>query len=836
MQMSGVPEYAREPEPADPEHSEPTRHLTGALLMLSPYRVLDLTDQRGQLAGQVLAQLGADVIAVEPPGGARSRFCGPFVDGIAGPERSLMHAAYNRGKRSVSLDRVDLGALAATADVLIESGAMAVDLAAMRDANPHLITISISAFGSTGPKADWLASDLTLVAACGHLSLNGDSDRAPVRISEPQAFHHAALEAALGAVVALTARQRIGVGQHLDVSAQQSMMQATQVSMLSSVVGASGSERHAGGQRLGPYNIRLVYPAKDGHVAVTYLFGDMIGRFTQKLMRWVWEEGFCSDAIRDLDYVSFFELFRTGALPPSTLDEATGALAALTATRTKSELFAIARERRLLIVPISTAADLLANEHFKARGYWDELSVYSEDLKTERRVPVPGPWAHAPASPLRRLSACPRVGEHDGQIPELLTRSVALPSLPAEGQAPGRALDGLKVLDFTWVIAGPMASRVLADHGATVIRIESEKRIDVIRAAQPFMAGFGGIEDTALWHSIAAGKRSVALDLATEPGRAVARDLARWADVVIESFTPGVMKSMGLDFETLRTDHPNLVMVSSSLMGQTGPLADFAGFGNLAASVTGFTDLTGWPDRAPAGPYTAYTDYVSPRFFALAILAGVEYARRTGTGQHIDLSQSEAAVHLLTPAILDQAVNGRTFSRQGNDDREFVPNGAYPAGEPGADQWIVIACTDDGQWQRLSALVGRPDLAELTGPQRLARRRELDTIIAEWTGGQDREALQILFQSHRIAAHQMQRSAQCVADPQLTHRRHFRRVPHAVHGEVVVEGPHVEYSVTPPGPVRAGPTLGQDTRWALEEVLGYTEAQIVELVVNDVLK
>ena len=165
-----------------------------------------------------------------------------------------------------------------------------------------------------------------------------------MRISEPQSYHHAALEAAIAALVALSARARTGVGQHVDVSAQQAFMQATQGVMLTAAIGAPAIERRAGGVRLGSYDLRFVYPAKDGHVSVTFLFGDMIGRFTQRLMHWVRAEGHCSEEIRDLDYVSFFELFRTGQLPPSTLTDATDAVAALTSTRTKQELFLAARE------------------------------------------------------------------------------------------------------------------------------------------------------------------------------------------------------------------------------------------------------------------------------------------------------------------------------------------------------------------------------------------------------------------------------------------------------------------------------------------------------------
>ncbi len=385
-----------------------------------------------------------------------------------------------------------------------------------------------------------------------------------------------------------------------------------------------------------------------------------------------------------------------------------------------------------------------------------------------RTVRVPGPWAAAPAAPLRRLGPPPRLGEHDGDADRMLSRP--RPTL-RPGQQIGRALEGLRVLDFSWVVAGPMGTRLLADHGATVVHVESERRVDVIRASDPFLPDKGGIEDTALWHLIGAGKYSVQLDLGTERGCAIARDFARWADVVVESFTPGT----------------------------------------LAASIAGFKEITGWPDRDPAGPFMAYTDYVSPRFLALVTLAGLDHARRTGRGQHIDLSQAEAAVQLLAPSLLDHEVNRRDVSRAGNDDRRFAPHGVYAAGDPGSDEWIAIACTDDAQWTRLGELIGRADLARLTIEERLARRRELDVLVDTWTTGRDPDELQHVLQRHLVCAHKVQRSADCLNDPQLRHREHFRRVPHAIHGEVVVEGPPTRFSRNAPGPAWGGPTLGQHT-------------------------
>ena len=214
----------------------------------------------------------------------------------------------------------------------------------------------------------------------------------------------------------------------------------------------------------------------------------------------------------------------------------------------------------------------------------------------------------------------------------------------------------------------------------------------------------------------------------------MAHDLVRWADVVIDSFTPGAMGALGLGYDTVAALNPAAVVVSSSLMGQTGPLADFAGFGNLAAAVSGFHEITGWADRSPAGPYLAYTDYVSPRFGALAVAAAVDHARRTGQGQYIDIAQAEAALQMLAPALLAYELEGRVAGRVGNVDARHAPHGVYPAGEPGLDRWIAIACTSDAMWAALAELLGRADLAGLTAVERRATQVELDALVGRVDG------------------------------------------------------------------------------------------------------
>ncbi len=774
--------------------------------MLSGYRILDLTDERANFAGFILAQLGAEVVLVEPPGGSTCR------------DDELWHLAYNRGKRSVvATDAAAVAELAASADVVLDCGAFPdVDLAALRAANPALVTVNVSPFGDDGPKASWPASDLTIGAAGGQVALTGDADRPPVRISIPQSWLHGSAEAANGALIALHERVRSGWGQHVSASCQQAMMQCTQMSMLASLVGAPLYQRCSGGIRIGPYTAQFVYPALDGSVSITFLFGAMIGPFTQRLMDWVHEEGHCSEEVRSLDWVDFFNLLFSGQLDPSVLATAVAAVGRLTATKTKAELVAAAVERRLLLSPVATLADVVESPQFAAREYWDVLDG----------VRCPGPFAKASATPLRRLGPPPALGEANGHLPARPAR----PALPEPGpssssadDSPARPLEGLKVLDLTWAIAGPMATRVLADWGATVVRIESERRPDVIRNAGPFLAGTpGGIEDTGQWHNPNAGKLSITLNLSTPEARDVVRDLVRWADVVIEAFTPKAMRNWGLAYDELAAINPSVIMVSTCLMGQTGPEADFAGFGNLAGAVAGFYDVTGWADRPPAGPFLAYTDYTSPRMTVAVLLAAVDHRRRTGQGQHIDLSQAEAALHFLSPGLLAYSRDGVVLSRRGNDDDTRHPHGVFPCA--GENRWLAIACGTDGERQRLATLMGQGGGTPI----------DADGLTA-WTADQDAEVLQARLIAAGITAHQVQNSVECAADPQLAHRHHFRKVPHPIHGEVWVEGPHVLLSRSPGGPAWGGPTMGQHTDIVLHDILGYDDDRVTDLVIADAI-
>ncbi len=813
----------------------------GLPAVLSPYRVLDLA-HRGMICGQILADLGADVIAVEPPGGSPARSRGPFAGCSPDPERSLNWWAYARNKRGIVLDldtgagRDELKRLVAGAHFLIESerpGVMAkrgLDYESLQAINPGLVHVSITAYGQDGPRAQDAATDLTALASGGLLILYGDRDRAPVRVSIPQAFHHAGAEAAVGALLAHHQRLRSGLGQHVDVSAQQAVTLATQSDIISAAIGEQPLERWGGGLVAGPMVIRNVYPARDGHVTITHIFGSAVGPATRRLMEFVHDEGFCDAATRDKDWIRYGRLVARGEEPVSEFERVKEAVAACTASKTKAELFAAAIERRLLLAPITTTRDILESEQFRARGYLVDVE------RNGNRAVFPGPFAKFGATPIQYRRPAPRIGEHTDEV-------LGVPARPAEfpeptGQSDDLPLAGVKVLDFMWAIAGPAAMRLLADYGATVVRVESARHPDVCRTLRPFHGGVPDGEGSLAFHGMNVGKRMMTLNLSVPEARSVVRDLVRWADVVAESFTPRAQKKIGLDYASLREVKPDLIMTSSCLMGQTGPLADFAGYGNLAAGITGFFDLTGWPDRPPAGPYSAYTDYVAPRFVAASILAALEHRRRSGEGQHIDLSQAEASLHFLTPALLDFSANGVVQKRAGNADPHMAPHGVYPA--LGDDAWVAIAVEGDGQWTAMCDLMGKPALGKdprfASASARLERRDELDILMSEFTSIRSARDVESLLQQAGIAASAVLRSGESIVDPQLLHRGHFVPVSGPRGHATMVEAARARLSRTPARVEGEVPLLGLHTNDVLTDILGYDDERIAALAIAGALE
>ena len=814
-------------------------------------RVLDLSDHRGQLAGAMLADLGADVILVEPPGGSRARSVGPFVEGREGdPEASLWFWSYNRGKRSVVLDLDDpagqahLRELAAGADVLIESdapGAMSArglgpdDLAVV---NPALVYTSITTFGQSGPKADWAATDL-IVSAAGMLSnVVGDEDRPPLRIPLDQCFLHASAEAAVASLIALRERKRSGQGQHIDTSAQQAVTQATQSATLCHLYNSPELLRMSGGARLGPFRVRLRSPAADGFVSATILFGESIGPFGARLFEWMHTQGGCADSDLEVDWIHFVDGVMTGRIPITEYDRIQQVAADFTATRTKAELLEVALEHRLLIVPVATVADVVESPQYTERGFWREISTGGIDS-----VRYPGPFAQLSATPLDLSMPPPSVGQHTAEVlaeagaapaPVAPVSNELVTAAAAGHRDPALPLADVKILDFMWVMAGPGSTRVLADWGATVVRVESSHKVEAARTIQPFLNNEAGADNGGLYQNMNAGKLGITIDISKPESRDLILDLVRWADVVCESFSPHALQDLGLSYDDLREVKPDVIMASSCLFGQSGPLSSLAGFGTMGASMSGFYEMTGWPDRDPAGVFGAYTDYVSPKFLSAVLLAALDHRDRTGEGQYIDLSQAEASMAFLAPAVLDYGVNGRMPAKLGNDHPSMSPHGVFAA--TGEDRWIAVACESDEQWQALCGVIGAEGLAGLDAGERRQRDDEIAGLITAWTSERDAVEAHSELQAAGVPAHAVADSAMMAADPQLAHRRHFREVGHGSNGTMWVEGTRFSMSRSSDGISHGGPTYGEHTFEVLEQLLGYDADRVTELAVAGVLE
>ena len=390
---------------------------------------------------------------------------------------------------------------------------------------------------------------------------------------------------------------------------------------------------------------------------------------------------------------------------------------------------------------------------------------------------------------------------------------------------------GTTILEFGGGAAGPVATRYFADHGATVIRVESRQRPDFLRTLRLTPDSPGGLDGAHHFAVLNANKLSVALNLSRPEGVAVARRLALWAEAVAENFAPGAMAKWGLDYASLVKERPDLVMISTCLNGQTGPERHYPGFGGQGSALAGFNHLTGWPDREPVGPFGTITDSLSPRFAALLLASALLHRRRTGQGQHIDLAQVEAGIVCLSEAMLTWSANGEILTRMGNRSRHEAPHGVFPCA--GKDRWVAIVVHDDEDWRRLLRVMGEPawgtDPGLATTAGRLARVDEVERRLAEWTAGQEAEAVAERLQAACVEAGPVEDFADLHEDPQLAHRRHFREVEHAVLGRHPVETHALRFSALEPRIQSPAPRLGEHTEHVLRELLGMEGGEFARL-------
>jgi len=786
---------------------------------LDHLRVIDLTDLRGALAGRLLADLGADVVKVEPPGGDPDRWRPPFAGGIAAADRSLPFLYRHANKRGAVIDLHDaagrrrLAELCAGADILLENlGAerqAEYDLtpAAVRARHPHLIHVAVADFGLSGPRAAWRAEPLPAFAVSGALFASGFPDRPPCWLPGYAAHDCASAFAAVGALIAWLDRLRHGEGQTVEVSVQEAALIAlnpwsiplADYARLYPMVPAC-PPRNADG-------MYLVLPTSDGFVRVLpgtprqwRAFVKLIGE-PEAFSGPEWD--FAVYRVLNQDVI---RLLATDALR----------------NRTRAEVSAEARQLGVPLAAVNTPDEFVIEEQTRIRGYF---------RRTEFPQLAEAPFAIAPfnfsETPVVLRRPAPEPGEDEAApLPPYRMES---PS----GKADGLLLAGHRVIDLGVGAVGPEACWLFAELGAEVIKIESRQNLDFLRAVtvEPDTPNRAWTFNTEC-----RGQKSVCLNLRTPRGRELALALCGTADVIVENNRGGVVGSWGLDYEDVRRVRPDVIYVASQGFGRGGPLGEASAFGPLNSSFAGANWLWNHPDAPyPAGTALNHPDHIASKLAAAAVLAALEHRRRTGKGQLIEMAQTEAAAYLIGEFYLQGPCTGRPPAQQGNAADYAVPHGVYPCA--GEDRWCAIAVVGDDAFERFARCLGWAAESRLaTLEDRLRARAELDERISEWTRVRSPEEVAETLQAVGVSAAPVQNSEDHHADPHLAARGAIVTVEHAEIGPEHHIGNPLRMSRTRLLTAGASPLLGADTEDVLTRVLGLPLEEVRRLLEEGVCR
>jgi crotonobetainyl-CoA:carnitine CoA-transferase CaiB-like acyl-CoA transferase len=389
-------------------------------------------------------------------------------------------------------------------------------------------------------------------------------------------------------------------------------------------------------------------------------------------------------------------------------------------------------------------------------------------------------------------------------------------------------LNGLRVLDFTRVLAGPYATRILGDFGAEVIKVQSKKTAE---GAESNATGYFNH-----WHR---NKRSITLDMSYPEAKGIVLELVKISDLVIENFSPRVMSNWGLDYERLKEVKPDLIMLSMSAMGQKGPWKDDVAYGPTLQALSGLTYLTSPTKETPMGIGYAYADPITGLYAAFAALSALEYRDRTGKGLYIDLSEYEGVCSLIGPTLLDSSLNHRNIFPQGNRsvDLPAVPYGCYQCA--GIDRWCVIAVFDEGEWGSLCRVLGHPEWTKEERFSTLSKRKEneeeLNKFIEQWTLQHTPEELVNLLQKAGISAGVVQNAEDLATDPHLISRDFFVQLEHPVLGKTVSDTSPIRFDEGSRGEWKAAPLLGEGNHYVFKELLGFTEDKLSSYVERGII-
>lgn len=777
---------------------------------LKGYRALDLTGLSGQLAGRMLADLGMEVIKIEPSGGDAVRNLAPFITAPSGAKLSTTYAHLNAGKASKVLDLetdADRGAfrqLVATADVVLESfqpgtleakGLGYKDLSAI---NPGIVLASITGFGQTGPKRNFQCNDLVGLAESGFFYISGDPALPPCKPPETQAYYFASLFATTGVLAALYRRQRTGQGDHIDASMQETL--GTHEHIVRLWANEKQILKRAGSQH-GSVAPARIFPCRDGYV---YLY---VTRQHWKLFLNVWK-----------DHPPVFDApdWLNNVYRRANADELNPAVEKFLSNFTMAEITNLLQEKGIPCVPVNTPMGFANDEHVRGRGFM--APVDHVGFGTTRQ----------PAMPFVIDGKRPAVGS----VPSLDswkddgTKHAAPEPARSTATSGNGPLDGMRIVSFDHVLAGPYGTTILAELGADVIKIESSKG-----GMDPFRF-FGTGEDPNLsprFLEFNRNKRSFTVNLKHPKGQGVLHDLVAKADAVLDNYSVDVVERIGLAYHQLCKIKPDIVNLRMPGLGTTGPKRHFSTVGVNITSFTGLTYMWNHPGNTnpPVGSQTVYPDYVSGVLCSIIIIAGVLQRDRQKKGAFIDLAQSEATAFMIGASLMEAASTGKNPEPTGNISKSIAPHGCYRCA--GEDRWCVIAAENDGEWSALAKVIGSgldDNPRFRSNAERLKNREALDTLITEWTKSRDAFAVRDLLQQAGVPAGVVQTGEDLVNDPQLKERGFIVGVDNPRLGHVVLPNFPLHFTNTKLTRRWEFPVLGRDTEAVLREVVGYDEATI----------
>ena len=825
---------------------------------LAGTRVLELaTDVAGPFAAKLLADFGAEVIKVEPPGGDPSRLHGPFPNDEPDVEQSALFLHLNGNKRSIvadlelPADRQLVADLAAQSDVVIESYApghladLGLGFETLNAANPSTVLTSVTPFGQTGPYSSHLGADIVTYAMGGPMYGTGIDVREPVKLGGNLTSYQAGNVAATATLAAIEMAEASGRGTHIDLS----MFEAQAGSLDRRVTyllwylwsGQVASRQPAGGLRILPNGF---FPTAEGHILA----------FT--LLPWV---------PRMLDVLDNDDL-RKGFADPDWLhnedlvDEIQAVLYPWLFEGDKSDRARAAQAEKWAVTPLNPPIDVLNDQHFIDRGYF----VETEHPVAGRFRQTGAPFRLSEAWKLHRPA--PTLDQHGSEIRSELaaakpaaaqsstTTSTRLPTAApvgpsgAEQQLP---LEGVRVIDLTVVWAGPSATMHLGDLGAEIIRVDNPyvfppaTRGNSPRPDPTMLVDFGPLGGSyanmdvsgrpwnthGMWSAQARNKLSCTLDIRKPEGLEAFLRLVDESDVLVENNSVATLDKLGIGWDVLHARNPNLVVLRMPPMSLDGPYASYVGFGASFEALCGLTRIRGYGDDDPTTTSAAFhMDPASGASGAFAVMCALRRRRETGVGELVEFAQSENMMQHIGEYFLDADRTGRHHGPGGNRHITYAPQGCYPC--TGDDRWAVISVSTDDQWHGLCSAMGRPELADeprfVTAADRRANHDELDEIISAWTSTLDHRQVFERCQAELVPAGPVLDEADAYQDPHLRARGFFRDQGSEDIG--TWEFPGQQWRWTGPD-MHWGPIcrLGVDNEYVLQTVLGMSDEEYAAL-------